>query len=96
MQHINGGCASYFNVKHHQSVHLFQGRYRAILVDVDEYAQQPSGYIHLNPVRAGIVDEPERYPWSSYPCFIGPKKAPQWLYGCSIVSMEKGLELSTV
>jgi len=79
MQHINGGYAAYFNVKHHRSGHLFQGRYKAILVDADEYAQQLSRYIHLNPVRAGIVDKPERYPWSSYLYFIGNKKAPQWL-----------------
>ena len=79
MQHINGGYAAYFNVKHHRSGHLFQGRYRAIVVDVDEYAQQLSRYIHLNPVRAGIVDKPERYPWSSYLYFIGNKKAPEWL-----------------
>lgn len=79
MQHINGGYAAYFNVKHRRSGHLFQGRYRAILVDVDEYAQQLSRYIHLNPVRAGIVDRPERYPWSSYLYFVGNRKAPEWL-----------------
>jgi hypothetical protein len=42
---------------------LFQGRYKAILVEMDEYAQELSRYIHLNPVRAGIAEMPEQYPW---------------------------------
>jgi len=79
MQHINGAYTTYFNVKHQRSGHLFQGRYKAILVDVDEYAKALSRYIHLNPVRAGLVDKPEVYDWSSYVYFIGQKKAPEWL-----------------
>ena len=79
MQHINGAYTTYFNVKHQRSGHLFQGRYKAILVDKDEYAKELSRYIHLNPVRAGIVDKPEAYNWSSYQYFIGRGKAPEWL-----------------
>jgi hypothetical protein len=45
---------------------LFQGRYKAILVDIDEYAKELSQYIHLNPVRAKMVKTPEEYEWSSY------------------------------
>lgn len=78
MQHINGAYTTYFNVKRQRSGHLFQGRYKAILVDMDEYAKELSRYIHLNPVRAGIVDKPEAYNWSSYQYFIGQKKAPEW------------------
>jgi putative transposase len=79
MQHINGAYTTCFNVKHQRSGHLFQGRYKAILVDKDEYAKELSCYIHLNPVRAGIVDEPGAYNWSSCQYFIGQKKATEWL-----------------
>jgi putative transposase len=79
MRHINGAYTTYFNVKHGRSGHLFQGRYKAILVDIDEYAKVLSRYIHLNPVRAKMVDKPEEYEWSSYQCYIGKKKSPQWL-----------------
>jgi len=86
MQHINGAYTTYFNVRHRRSGHLFQGRYKAILVDIDRYAKELSRYIHLNPVRAGIIDTPETYDWSSYPYFIGHKKTPEWLITNFILS----------
>ena len=58
---------------------MFQGRYKAILVDADEYLKQLSRYIHLNPIRAKMVTELGSYPFSSYPAFIGQVKAPKWL-----------------
>ncbi|MCK5545000.1 MAG: transposase, partial [Desulfobulbaceae bacterium] len=67
MRHINGAYTTYFNIKRKRSGHLFQGRYKAILVEIDEYAKELSRYIHLNPVRAGMVEKPEAYQWSSYP-----------------------------
>ena len=79
MQHINSAYTTYFNVKRKRAGHLFQGRYKAILVEVDEYATELSRYIHLNPVRAGIVTRPEDYPWSSYRSYIGQGNAPEWL-----------------
>lgn len=79
MRHINGAYTTYFNAKRQRAGHLFQGRYKAILVQADEYAQELSRYIHLNPVKAGIAVRPEDFPWSSYPCFIGATKAPDWL-----------------
>lgn len=79
MRHINGAYTTYFNAKRQRSGHLFQGRYKAILVDIDEYVKEPSCYIHLNPIRAGIVDKPERYRWSSYLYYISQKKPPEWL-----------------
>ena len=86
MRHINGAYTIYFNVKRDRSGHLFQGRYKAILVDRDEYAKELSRYIHLNPVRAKIVELPEEYEWSSYMFFIGKKKKPEWLYTDFILS----------
>jgi hypothetical protein len=73
MQYINGSYTSFFNPRRGRSGHLFQGRYKAILVDVDRYLLQLSRYIHLNPVRAGLVEEPQRYPHSSYNAFISKK-----------------------
>ena len=65
MHHINGAYTTYFNTKRSRSGHLFQGRYKAILLDADEYAKELSRYIHLNPVRAGIVETPDNFKWSS-------------------------------
>lgn len=80
MRHINGAYTTYFNIKWARSGHLFQGRYKAILVEKDEYARELSRYIHLNPVRAKMVEMPEEYVWSSYNFYIGRKKAPEWLH----------------
>jgi len=79
MRHINGAYTTYYNIKQKRSGHLFQGRYKAILIEADRYAMELSRYIHLNPVRAELVDRPENYPWSSYCCYIGRSKAPAWL-----------------
>jgi putative transposase len=79
MRHINGAYTTYFNTKRQRSGHLFQGRYKAILVDSDEYAAELTRYIHLNPVRVGIVEDPADYPWSSFQYYIGLKKSPKWL-----------------
>ena len=76
MHHINGAYTTYFNTKRFRSGHLFQGRYKAILVDADEYEKELSRYIHLNPVRAGIVGRPEEYEWSSYRYYTVKRKAP--------------------
>ena len=79
MRHINGAYTIYYNVKRKRAGHLFQGRFKAILIEADEYALELSRYIHLNPVRAGIVEEPENYIWSSYPAYIGRVKSLSWL-----------------
>jgi REP element-mobilizing transposase RayT len=79
MQHINGAYTTYFNVKRQRSGHLFQGRYKSILVQADEYAKELSRYIHLNPVRVGIAETPEEYEWSSYSYYAVRKEKPAWL-----------------
>ena len=79
MRHINGAYTTYFNVKRKRAGHLFQGRYKAILVEADAYAAELSRYMHLNPVRAGMVAQPEHYPWSSYRSYIGHSTMPEWL-----------------
>lgn len=79
MHHINGAYTTYYNVKTSRSGHLFQGRYRSILVEKDAYCLELSRYIHLNPVRAGMVKNVEDYPWSSYLSYIGKSEARQWM-----------------
>ena len=79
MRHINGAYTAYFNIKHRRRGHLFQGRYKSILIEADSYAAELSRYIHLNPVRARMVSIPENYIWSSYQYYIGKKKGPDWL-----------------
>jgi putative transposase len=66
MRQLNGVYAQYFNWKHDRVGPLFQGRYKAILVDRENYFLELCRYIVLNPVRAGIVKSPDEYPWSSY------------------------------
>ena len=80
MRHINGAYTTYFNIKRGRAGHLFQGRYKAILVEKDVYAKELSGYIHLNPVKAGMVELPEEYEWSSYLTYIGKQKKPEWFH----------------
>ena len=87
MHYINTGYAAYYNAKHKRAGHLYQGRFKAILVDKDEYLHYLSCYIHLNPVRAGIVKFPEEYRYSSYKYFISDNKPPQWLNTSLILSM---------
>ncbi len=77
MRYINGSYTTYFNTKQKRCGHLFQGRYKAIVIDADEYAAELSRYIHLNPVKAGVVDRPEEYKWSSYRYYIGNSKRPE-------------------
>jgi len=79
MRHINGAYTTYFNVRLKRVGHLFQGRYKAILVEVDEYALELSRYIHLNPVRAKMVSRPEEYFWSSYRVYTGREQPSDWL-----------------
>jgi len=86
MQHINGAYTMYFNTKRKRSGHLFQGRYKAILVEANEYAKELSRYIHLNPVRAGIEPDPDEYEWSSSRYYTIKRKASGWLQRDFILS----------
>lgn len=70
MHHINSSYTTYTNVKRKRSGHLFQGRFKAIVVDKDSYLLELSRYLHLNPVQAKIAERPEDYPYSSYKTYI--------------------------
>lgn len=74
MHYINSSYTNYINIKRRRSGHLFQGRYKSILIDRDSYLLELSRYLHLNPVRAKMVDRPEDYPYSSYVVYISRDK----------------------
>jgi REP element-mobilizing transposase RayT len=71
MRDLNGAYAQGFNRRHTRVGHLFQGRYKAILVENGEYLHALARYIVLNPVRAGLCDAPEDWPWTSYRAAVG-------------------------
>ena len=79
MRHLNGVYTQRFNYRHDRVGHLFQGRYKAILVERESYLLELCRYIALNPVRAGIVDLPENYVWSSYLSIAGLASPKPWL-----------------
>jgi putative transposase len=79
MHGINGGYTGYFNRRYGRSGHLFQGRYKGIMIDKDSYLIPLSRYVHMNPVRAGVVERPEQYRWSSYLGYIGRGKENEWV-----------------
>jgi len=88
MRHFNISYTSYYNRVHHRSGHLYQGRYKAFLIDADSYLLDVSRYVHLNPVRIRAeairtLEEKtallERYSWSSYPGYISLKRRYPWV-----------------
>lgn len=74
MKSVNWKYSIYFNRKYDQTGHLFQSRYFSEIIDTESYLLQTSKYIHLNPVKAGIVQKPIQYPWSSYGIYMGVVK----------------------
>jgi REP-associated tyrosine transposase len=79
MKHLNGIYTQRFNRKHRRFGHLFQGRYKAIVVEKDTYLKELSLYVVLNPVRAMMVKSPGDWKWSSYRATAGLEKAEPWL-----------------
>jgi putative transposase len=79
MRHLNGVYTQAFNRRHNLVGHLFQGRFKAILVDRDAYLLEVVRYVELNPVRAAIVSDPLAWPWSSYASHVGQAPTPPWL-----------------
>lgn len=76
MQWVGRHYVPYFNQKYHRSGTLWQGRYRAAVMDAERYLMMCSRYIDLNPVRAGLVNSANDYPWSSYQHHVGIKADP--------------------
>ena len=79
MRHLNGVYTQYFNRRYNRVGHVFQGRYKAILVEKESYLLELSRYVVLNPVRAGMVDQVEDWPWCSYHLMLGKLEPYPWL-----------------
>lgn len=79
MRHINGVYTQAYNRRHRKIGHLFQGRFKAVLVDRDAYLLEVCRYVDLNPVRAGMVRRPQDWVWSSYRAHTAKVESPVWL-----------------
>ncbi len=79
MRQLNGAFTQKCNQRYKRCGHIFQGRFKAILVDKDNYLLEICRYVVLNPVRAGIVEKAGQWSWSSYQATAGLKSAPSWL-----------------
>jgi REP-associated tyrosine transposase len=90
MQWLGTTYTRRYNLKHFQNGHLFQGRFKSILVENDAYLMQLSYYIHSNPLRAGIVRRLINYRWSSYPAYAYNRRHPDWLDKDLILSQIPG------
>jgi len=84
IQNVGFRYTRFINHRHKRVGHLFQGRFKSILVDADSYLLELARYIHLNPVRAGLCDSAGAYEWSSYSAYIGQTPIP-WIYAQEIL-----------
>lgn len=79
MRQLNGVYTQAVNRRHGRIGHVFQGRYKAILVEADAYLVELSRYVVLNPVRAGLCGDAREWPWSSHRALMGLADPPPWL-----------------
>ncbi len=79
MRQLNGVYTQSVNRTHGRVGHVFQGRFKGILVEKDAYLLELSRYVVLNPVRAGMVTDARDWKWSSYRTTLGEEAAPMWL-----------------
>ena len=79
LRHLNGVYTQAFNRRHRRVGHLFQGRFKAIVVEKEAHLLELCRYVVLNPVRAGTVAHPRATAWSSYRATVGEAAVPSWL-----------------
>lgn len=92
MRELNGVYTQRFNRVYQRVGHVFQGRYKAILVQKEAYFLEVARYVVLNPVRARMVRSPGEYPWSSYRDMTGEEAAATWLERRATLAMFGGGE----
>jgi putative transposase len=85
MQFLNGCYSGYFNKRHGRVGHLFQGRFKALLIEKRGHYTEISRYIHLNPVRSGLVMKPEDWKWSSYAGYFNADRMLEWVTYSSVL-----------
>ena len=96
MRHLNGVYTQRFNRIHKKDGPLFRGRYKAILVQEDEYLTHLIRYIHLNPIQANLASSPEAYAWTSHKQYLKAKDDSPWLFvrlGLAFFSSKKNQAL---
>jgi hypothetical protein len=79
MHLLNGSYTGYFNLRHRRAGHLFQGRFKAHLIEEEGHYLELSRYLHLNPLRAKLVTWPEEWPWGSYRGYARAGAALGWV-----------------
>ena len=87
MRHLNGIYTQRFNRAHHCDGQLFRGRYKSILVDADSYLLELVRYIHRSPLEGGLVNELNKYAWSSHKGYLSNAKKWNWLHKSFILSL---------
>ena len=80
MHFINGVFAQRSNRRHGQTGHVFEGRFRSLIIQQESYLMRAARYVVRNPVRAGLVTDAGAWPWSSYGATAGLERAPSWLH----------------
>ncbi|HJN85289.1 MAG TPA: transposase [Patescibacteria group bacterium] len=85
MKHLNGQFASAMNKRYGRIGHVFQSRFHSIIIKDDQQRLNVARYVVLNPVRAGLVQNPKQWKWSSYNATAGFAKEPIWLLGKDII-----------
>jgi putative transposase len=91
MQRLHGSYAHIFNERHGRSGHVFQGRYGAVRITTDEQLGAVAAYVALNPVVAGLCDQPDRWAWSSHAATLGARRKQPWLDVARLLSFLEGL-----
>lgn len=79
MRDLQGGYAQRFKMRHGRTGHVFEGRFHATPITSDAQLQVTAAYVALNPVAAGLCDQPEQWVWSSHAAAVGHDRAPEWL-----------------
>ena len=87
MRHLNGVYTQRYNRTYNCNGQLFRGRYKAILVEADSYLLELLRYIHRNPLQANLVDNLQKYNWSSHKGYVSKAKKWDWLYKSFALSL---------
>lgn len=87
LRRLHGTYTQWFNRCHQRVGHLLQGRFKGLLVDKEPYLQELCRYVVLNPVRAGMVVEAHKWPWSSYRATAGMQDAPDWVDVSAVLAL---------
>ena len=95
MQRINSGFCQAVNRRHDRCGHLLEGRFKSIVVDRDSYLLEVCRYVELNPVRAGLVESPLQWRWSSHAAHVGRAPVPPWLASMELHEALTGLSPAT-